>query len=87
MMLANVPVVFAGDALMRRVPLQVDTHRRGAVFLALGVYALVFAVTRTCPGQGASHESHCSKLLASQAAVGAALLSALRLPTCASAGR
>jgi Ca2+/H+ antiporter, TMEM165/GDT1 family len=43
MMLANVPVVFAGDALMRRVPLRWIRIVAALSFLALGVYALVFA--------------------------------------------
>jgi Ca2+/H+ antiporter, TMEM165/GDT1 family len=41
MMLANVPVVFAGDALIRRVPLQVVRIVTAISFLALGVYVLV----------------------------------------------
>ncbi len=40
MMLANVPVVFAGDALIRRVPLKVVRIVTALSFLALGVYAL-----------------------------------------------
>jgi putative Ca2+/H+ antiporter (TMEM165/GDT1 family) len=41
MMLANVPVVFAGDALIRRVPLHVVRIVTAISFLALGVYVLV----------------------------------------------
>ena len=41
MMLANVPVVFAGDALMRRVPLKVVRIVAALSFLALGVYVLI----------------------------------------------
>jgi putative Ca2+/H+ antiporter (TMEM165/GDT1 family) len=40
MMLANVPVVFAGDALIRRVPLQVVRVVTAISFVALGVYVL-----------------------------------------------
>jgi len=40
MMLANVPVVFAGDALIRRVPLNVVRIVTALSFLALGVYVL-----------------------------------------------
>jgi putative Ca2+/H+ antiporter (TMEM165/GDT1 family) len=42
MMLANVPVVFAGDALIRRVPLDVVRIVTALSFLALGVYVLAF---------------------------------------------
>ena len=41
MLLANVPVVFAGDALIRRVPLEVVRIVTALSFLALGVYVLV----------------------------------------------
>ena len=41
MMLANVPVVFAGDALIRRVPLHVVRIVTALSFVALGVYVLV----------------------------------------------
>jgi len=41
MMLANVPVVFAGDALIRRVPLKVVRIVTALSFAALGVYVLV----------------------------------------------
>jgi putative Ca2+/H+ antiporter (TMEM165/GDT1 family) len=41
MMLANVPVVFAGDALIRRVPLKAVRIVAALSFLALGVYALI----------------------------------------------
>jgi len=40
MMLANVPVVFAGDALIRRVPLKVVRIVTALSFLVLGVYVL-----------------------------------------------
>ena len=42
MMLANVPVVFAGEALIRRVPLNVVRGVTALSFAALGVYALVW---------------------------------------------
>jgi putative Ca2+/H+ antiporter (TMEM165/GDT1 family) len=41
MMLANVPVVFAGDALIRRVPLKVVRAIAAASFVALGLYVLI----------------------------------------------
>jgi Ca2+/H+ antiporter, TMEM165/GDT1 family len=41
MLLANAPVVFAGEALMRRVPLTAVRIVAALSFLALGVYALV----------------------------------------------
>jgi Ca2+/H+ antiporter, TMEM165/GDT1 family len=41
MMFANAPVVFAGDALMRRVPLKWIRIVAALSFAALGVYALV----------------------------------------------
>jgi putative Ca2+/H+ antiporter (TMEM165/GDT1 family) len=44
MMLANVPVVFAGDALIRRVPLKVVRIVTAVSFLALGVYVLATTV-------------------------------------------
>ena len=44
MMIANAPVVFAGDALMRRVPLKWIRGIAALSFLALGLYALFFAV-------------------------------------------
>ncbi len=40
MMLVNVPVVFAGDALIRRAPLEVVRIVTALSFLALGVYVL-----------------------------------------------
>jgi len=40
MMIANAPVVFAGDALMRRVPLKWIRIVAALSFMALGVYAL-----------------------------------------------
>ena len=42
MLIANVPVVFMGDALIRRVPLQVVRSVAAAVFALLGLYALLF---------------------------------------------
>ncbi len=42
MMLANVPVVFAGEALIRRVPLKVVRIVTALSFLSLGVYVLAF---------------------------------------------
>jgi putative Ca2+/H+ antiporter (TMEM165/GDT1 family) len=41
MMLANVPVVFAGDALIQRVPLRTVRIIAAASFVALGLYVLV----------------------------------------------
>ena len=41
MMIANAPVVFAGDALMRRVPLKWIRIVAALSFMALGVYALL----------------------------------------------
>jgi putative Ca2+/H+ antiporter (TMEM165/GDT1 family) len=41
MMLANVPVVFAGDALIRRVPLKTVRIVTALSFLALGAYVLL----------------------------------------------
>ena len=43
MMLANVPVVYLGDALIRRVSLKAVRIVAAASFAALGLYALVFA--------------------------------------------
>jgi putative Ca2+/H+ antiporter (TMEM165/GDT1 family) len=43
MLLANVPVVFAGDILMRHVPLKVVRIVAALSFAALGVYVLLFA--------------------------------------------
>jgi putative Ca2+/H+ antiporter (TMEM165/GDT1 family) len=43
MMIANAPVVFAGDALMRRVPLRWIRIVAALSFAALGVYALLAA--------------------------------------------
>jgi putative Ca2+/H+ antiporter (TMEM165/GDT1 family) len=43
MMIANVPVVFAGDALIRRVPLKLVRIIAAASFVALGLYVLIFA--------------------------------------------
>ena len=42
MLLANVPVVFAGEALMRRVPLTAVRIVAALSFLALGLYVLLF---------------------------------------------
>jgi Ca2+/H+ antiporter, TMEM165/GDT1 family len=42
MMLANVPVVFAGEALIRRVPLKVVRIVTASSFVALGIYVLAF---------------------------------------------
>jgi putative Ca2+/H+ antiporter (TMEM165/GDT1 family) len=41
MMLANVPVVFAGDALIKRVPLKMVRIFAALCFAALGVYVLL----------------------------------------------
>jgi putative Ca2+/H+ antiporter (TMEM165/GDT1 family) len=43
MMLANVPVVFAGDALIKRVPLKTVRIIAAIMFVALGLWVLVFA--------------------------------------------
>ena len=43
MLIANVPVVFAGDALIRRVPMKVVRIVAALAFAALGIYALAFA--------------------------------------------
>ncbi len=43
MMLANVPVVYLGDALIKRVPLKWVRAMAALSFAALGVYALAFA--------------------------------------------
>jgi putative Ca2+/H+ antiporter (TMEM165/GDT1 family) len=43
MLLANVPVVFAGEALMRRVPFKVIRIAAAVSFAVLGVYVLFFA--------------------------------------------
>ena len=43
MMIANVPVVFAGEALIRRVPLKVVRIIAALSFVALGAYALLSA--------------------------------------------
>jgi Ca2+/H+ antiporter, TMEM165/GDT1 family len=42
-MLANVPVIFAGDALIRRVPLKMVRAVTALCFLALGSYVLLSA--------------------------------------------
>ena len=42
MMLTNVPVVFAGDALIKRVPMNVVRMFAAASFLVLGLYVLLF---------------------------------------------
>jgi putative Ca2+/H+ antiporter (TMEM165/GDT1 family) len=41
MLIANVPVVFAGDALIRRVPLRTVRIVAALAFAALGIYVLV----------------------------------------------
>jgi putative Ca2+/H+ antiporter (TMEM165/GDT1 family) len=41
MLLANVPVVFAGEALLRRVPMKVIRYVAAAGFAALGLYAFI----------------------------------------------
>jgi len=43
MLLANVPVVYAGDALIRRVPLTIVRRVAALTFAVLGIYVLVFA--------------------------------------------
>jgi putative Ca2+/H+ antiporter (TMEM165/GDT1 family) len=43
MLMANVPVVFAGDVLMRYVPLKVVRWIAALSFAALGIYVLAFA--------------------------------------------
>jgi putative Ca2+/H+ antiporter (TMEM165/GDT1 family) len=42
MLLANVPVVLAGDALIRRVPMRAVRIVAALAFAALGIWALVF---------------------------------------------
>ena len=42
MLIANVPVVFMADALIRRVPMKVVRSVAAAVFALLGLYALLF---------------------------------------------
>lgn len=49
MMLANVPVVFFGDALAKRVPLKVIRIVTAAVFAALGVWALASGISEDVP--------------------------------------
>jgi Ca2+/H+ antiporter, TMEM165/GDT1 family len=46
MMLANVPVVFAGEALIRRVPLRLVRAIAAASFVALGLYVLLAPAAR-----------------------------------------
>ena len=41
MMLANVPVVFLGDRLAKRVPLKLTRAVTAAIFAALGLVVLV----------------------------------------------
>jgi Ca2+/H+ antiporter, TMEM165/GDT1 family len=41
MLIANVPVVFAGDALLRRVPMKIVRLVAALAFASLGVYVLV----------------------------------------------
>jgi putative Ca2+/H+ antiporter (TMEM165/GDT1 family) len=43
MMLANVPVVYLGDALLERVSLKAVRVFAALAFLTLGVYALIFS--------------------------------------------
>jgi putative Ca2+/H+ antiporter (TMEM165/GDT1 family) len=43
MMLANVPVVYLGDALIKRVSLKAVRIVASLTFAALGIYALAFA--------------------------------------------
>jgi putative Ca2+/H+ antiporter (TMEM165/GDT1 family) len=43
MLLANAPVVFAGEALMRRVPLKAVRIVAAVSFLALGLYVLLWS--------------------------------------------
>jgi putative Ca2+/H+ antiporter (TMEM165/GDT1 family) len=43
MLLANVPVVLAGDALIKRVPLKWVRMFAALIFAALGVYVLAVA--------------------------------------------
>jgi len=43
MLLANVPAVYLGDALLRRVPLQHVRIVAALVFAVLGIYVLAFA--------------------------------------------
>jgi putative Ca2+/H+ antiporter (TMEM165/GDT1 family) len=45
MLIANVPVVYAGDALIRRAPMKVVRIVAALAFAALGVYALVTSMT------------------------------------------
>jgi Ca2+/H+ antiporter, TMEM165/GDT1 family len=40
MLIANVPVVFAGDALIRRVPMRTVRGIAALAFAALGIYIL-----------------------------------------------
>jgi putative Ca2+/H+ antiporter (TMEM165/GDT1 family) len=40
-MLANVPVIFAGDALMKRVPLRIVRVVAAGSFIVLGLYVLL----------------------------------------------
>lgn len=42
MMLANVPVVFAGDALIKRVPMKTVRYVAAACFAALGISVWIF---------------------------------------------
>ena len=49
MLLANVPVVFAGDVLMRYVPLKVVRLIAALAFAALGIFVLVFTTPVSLP--------------------------------------
>ena len=42
MMLANVPVVYLGDALIRRVPMKWVRIVAALSFVALGIFSLLF---------------------------------------------
>jgi Ca2+/H+ antiporter, TMEM165/GDT1 family len=49
MMLANVPVVFAGEALLRRVPFKTIRIIAAAGFVALGLYVFAFGAGSPSP--------------------------------------
>ena len=58
MMLANAPVVWLGDKLVKRVPIRLVHVISAAIFLVLGVLALIL------PGQAFWHnDSSCADLL------------------------
>ncbi len=50
MMLANVPVVFLGNAAAERLPLQYVRTTAAAIFFALGVLAILEALNISIPG-------------------------------------